>query len=159
MFLKRLFFLTAWTLLWFLPSHAQSVEIRTLITLNNGEEQLYVLSESDQLAFEGQETLVITTQGLTHRISIDDIRKIEFVDLTGTNEAQTDGPFFYPNPVEKYVAIGNLETPQNVRVYSLEGRLLFEKQVSANEPIDLGNLPSGLYILRILDKNLKLLKQ
>lgn len=159
MFFKRLLFLTAWMLFWFLPSYAQSVEIRTLLTLNNGEEQLYVLSENDQLAFEGQEALVITTQGITHRVSIDEIRKIEFVDLTGTNEAQTDGPFFYPNPVEKYVAIGNLEAPQNVRVYSLDGRLLFEKQVSANEPIDLGNLPAGLYILNILDKNLKLLKQ
>ena len=159
MFFKRLFFLTAWSLLWFLPSHAQIVEIRALLTLNNGEEQLYVLSENDQLAFEGQETMVITTQGLTHRINIDDIRKIEFVDITNTNESQAANPFFYPNPVERYFAIGNIENDQTVGIYSLEGRLLLEKQVGANEPIDLGNLPSGLYILRILDKNLKLLKR
>ena len=159
MTLKRFFFLTALTLLWLLPSHAQSVEIRALVTLNNGEEQLFVLDENDQLAFEGQQTLLITNLGTTHRINIDDIRKIEFVNITGTQERTADAPFFYPNPVEQYLLLGNIEEGQTVSVYSLEGRLLRTFKVSPNEPIDLGDLPSGLYILRILDKNLKLLKR
>lgn len=160
MTLKRFFFLTALTLLWLLPSHAQSVEVRTLLIMNSGEEQFYVLSENDQLAFEGQETLLITNMGTTHRINIEDIRKIEFVDVTSTSEmTAADIPFFYPNPAERYIAIGNIENNQTVSVYSMEGRLLLEKKVSANEPIDLGNLPPGVYILRILDKNLKLLKR
>ena len=116
MTLKRFLFLMALTLLWLLPSHAQSVEIRALVTLNNGEEQLYVLSENDQLAFEGQETLLITNQGMIHRINIDDIRKIEFVDITNTNESQAANPFFYPNPVERYLAIGNIENDQTVGI-------------------------------------------
>lgn len=159
MTLKRFLFLTALTLLWLLPSHAQSVEIRALVTLNNGEEQLYVLDENDQLAFEGQQTLLITDLGTTHRINIDDIRKIEFVDITNTNESQANTPFLYPNPVEQYLLLGNIEEGQTVSVYSLEGRLLRTFKANPNEPIDLGNLPSGLYILRILDKNLKLLKR
>lgn len=159
MTLKKLLFLTALALLWILPCQAQNLEIRALVTLNSGEQQLYVLDEDDQLAFEGQQTLLITNLGTTHRISIDEIRKIEFVDITGTSEMSTDVPFFYPNPVDRYLAIGNIENNQTVSVYSLEGRLLFEKQVSANEPIDLGELPAGLYVLRILDKNLKLLKR
>lgn len=159
MTLKRFLFLTALTLLWVLSSHAQSVEVRTLVTLNNGEEQLYVFNEEDQLAFEGQETLLITNLGTTYRINIDDIRKIEFVDVTSTSETTTDLPFFYPNPAERYITIGNIEDNQTVNVYSLEGRLLLEKQVNANEPIDLGKLPPGLYVLRILEKNLKLLKR
>jgi hypothetical protein len=159
MTLKRFLFLMALTLLWFLPSHAQSVEIRALVTLHNGEEQLYVLDENDQLAFEGQQTLLITDLGTTHRINIDDIRKIEFVDITGAQESQANTPFLYPNPVERYLAIGNIEEGQTVSIYSLEGRLLRAFKANPNEPIDLGDLPSGLYILRILDKNLKLLKR
>lgn len=159
MTLKKLLFLTALALLWILPCQAQNLEIRTLVTLNSGEQQLYVLDEDDQLAFEGQQTLLITNLGTTHRINIDEIRKIEFVDITNTNESQANIPFPYPNPVDRYLAIGNIENNQTVSVYSLEGRLLFEKQVSPNEPIDLGELPAGLYVLRILDKNLKLLKR
>ena len=159
MTLKKLLFLTALALLWILPCQAQNLEIRALVTLNSGEQQLYVLDEDDQLAFEGQQTLLITNLGTTHRINIDEIRKIEFVDITNTNESQANIPFPYPNPVDRYLAIGNIENNQTVSVYSLEGRLLFEKQVSANEPIDLGELPAGLYVLRILDKNLKLLKR
>ncbi|MBP5574011.1 MAG: T9SS type A sorting domain-containing protein [Bacteroidales bacterium] len=159
MTLKRFIILTALTLLWILPSLAQSVEVKTLVSLHNGEEQLYVLDENDLLSFEGQQTLLITNLGTTHRIPIDDIRKIEFVDITDTHESQTNTPFLYPNPVERYLILGNIEEGQTVSVYSLEGRLLLELKANANEPIDLGNLPSGLYILRILDKNLKLLKR
>lgn len=159
MTLKKLLLISALTLLWVLPSHAQTMEIRALVTLNNGEEQLYVLDEEDYLAFEGQQTLLITNLGTTYRINIDDIRKIEFVDITDIHESQASTPFFYPNPVERYFAIGNIEDNQAVSIYSLEGRLLFQFTATPNEPIDLGHLPTGLYILRILDKNLKLLKR
>ena len=158
MFYKRLLFLMAWTLLWFLPSHAQSVEIRTLVTLYNGEEQLFVLSEDDQITFDGQEALQLTIQESTHRIPIDDIRKIEFVDITDTQEIQAGVPFFYPNPVTKSIVIGNIETQQTVSVYSLEGRLIYQRQANPNEAIDLSNLPAGLYILNLCEKNFKLLK-
>lgn len=159
MTLKKLLFFTTLTLLWILPSQAQNLEIRALVTLNSGEEQLFVLNEDDNLAFEGQQTLLITNLGTTHQINIDDIRRIEFVDITNTNESPSSTPFFYPNPVERYFAISNIENNQTISVYSLEGRLLLKKQANANEPIDLGKLPPGLYVLRIIEKNLKLLKR
>ena len=159
MTLKRFFILMTLTLLWALPYHAQSVEVRALITLNNGEEQLYTLSQDDQLAFEGQETLLIILQGSTYRINIDDIRKIEFVDITGTEETHTGAPLFYPNPVERYFALGNIENDQTVSVYSLEGRMLYQTQANPNEPIDLDKLAPGLYILNVNGHNQKLLKR
>lgn len=148
----------AWTLLWLLPSHAQSVEVRTLVTMNNGEEQLFVLSEDDQLSFDGQNALLLTIQETTYRIPIDEIRKMEFVDITNTKEIQAGVPFFYPNPVAKSIIIGNIDDNQTVSVYSLEGRLLYQIQANPNEAIDLSRLPAGLYLLKILDKNHKLLK-
>lgn len=159
MTLKRFFILSALTLLWLLPSYAQSVEVKTLVTLNSGEEQLYVLSEDDRLSFEGQETLLLTTQNTTYRIPIDDIRKIEFVDITGTEETPTGTPYFFPNPVEQTIMLGNIEGRQTVRLYSIEGRLLRQFQAGANEPVDLGKLAPGLYILHVDGHNLKLLKR
>ena len=158
MILKRLIFLAAWTLLWILPGHAQSVELHALVTYNNGQEQTFYLADDDRIAFEGQETLVIHSQGSTTSILIDDIRKIEFMDVTGTQELTADTPFFYPNPVKQSIILSNIEDGQTVSIYSIEGRLTRQFKAVANEPIDLGNLPAGIYTLNINDKNLKLLK-
>ena len=137
---------------------AQAIELHALVTLNNGQEQQYYLTEDDLFSFQGQETLIINTQGSTVEINIDDIRKIEFVDVTGTKEFQTDAPFFYPNPVKKTLIISNIEDGQTVSIYSLEGHLIRQFQAKSNELIDLGDLPSGMYILNLGDKNFKLLK-
>ena len=156
--LKRLLFLTAWTLLWILPGHAQSVELHAVVTLTNGQEQTFYLTEEDRFSFDGQESLVIHTQESTTSIAIDDIRKIEFVDVTETQELTTDSPFFYPNPVRQSIVLGNIENGQTVSLYSIEGRLVRQFKAHANEAINLGNLPAGIYTLNVNDKNLKLLK-
>ena len=156
--LKRLLFLTAWIFLWILPGHAQSVELHAVVTLTNGQEQTFYLTEEDRFSFDGQESLVIHTQESTTSIAIDDIRKIEFVDVTETQELTTGSPFFYPNPVKKTIILGNIDDNQIVSIYSLEGRLVRQLKANANEPIDLGNLPAGIYTLNVNDKNLKLLK-
>lgn len=137
---------------------AQAVELHALVTLNNGQEQQYYLTEEDRFSFEGQETLIINTQGSTVEIDIDDIRKIEFVDVTGTKELQADSPFFYPNPVKKTLFLSNIEDGQTVSIYSLEGRLMRQFQAKAHELVNLGDLPTGMYILNLGDKNFKLLK-
>ena len=143
---------------WQLQAYAQSVEIHAVVTLNNGQEQYFDLTENDQFSFDGQESLIIHSQGTTMQFSIDDIRKITFDDATDTEEFQTGNPFLYPNPVEKAFAIGNIEDGQMVYIYSIEGRLLQQFQAKANTPIDLSSLPKGMYVVNINEKNLKLIK-
>ena len=143
---------------WSHPAHAQSVELHAVVTLTNGQEQTFYLTEEDRFSFDGQEALVIHSQGCTTSIAIDDIRKIVFDDVTGTQELTADSPFFYPNPVKKTIILGNIDDNQIVSIFSLEGRLIRQFKAVANEPIDLGSLPAGIYTLNINDKNLKLLK-
>ena len=138
---------------------AQSVELRAIVTMTDGQEQQYFLTEDDQISFEGQETLVITTQGTTVQINIDDIRKIEFVDVMEAQEINASSPFFYPNPVSKAITFGNIEHNQLIRICSVEGRLVREFQANPNERIDLSSLAPGVYVMRINDLNFKLLKQ
>ena len=153
-----LLFLFAILLGWQHQVKAQSNELHAIVTLTNGQEQDYFLTENDRFSFDGQETLVINTQGSTSQINIDDIRKIVFSSITGTEEIHVGEPFFYPNPVNKTIVIGNIENGQTVSIYSIEGRLLRQFKANANEPIDLSDLPSGMYVLNTSDKNLKLLK-
>lgn len=144
---------------WHQQSYAQSVELHAIVTMTDGQEQQYFLTEDDQISFEGQETLVITTQGATVQINIDDIRKIEFVDVMEAQEINASAPFFYPNPVSKAITFGNIGHNQLIRICSVEGRLVREFQANPNERIDLSSLTPGVYVMRINDLNFKLLKQ
>lgn len=137
---------------------AQSVELHAVVTMTDGQEHVFVLTEEDQLSFEGQETLVVTSQGESEHLTIDDIRKIEFIDVTGADEFPNDTPLLYPNPVRQLLVIGNLHNTPLVSIYSIDGHLIRQFDAKANEPIDLSDLPSGLYILNMNDKNHKLLK-
>lgn len=151
-----LFFATVFGFLF--TCNAQSVEIHAIVTLNNGQEQTFYLTENDQIAFEDQETLVIHVQETTERIAIDDIRKIEFTDITGTEEVLTETPRFFPNPVKHSIILGNIDDGQQISIFSLEGRLLRQFEAHANEPIDLSGLSAGMYILNLNERNYKLLK-
>lgn len=153
-----LLFLFTMLLGWQHQAKAQSAELHAIVTLTNGQEQDYYLTENDIFYFDGQETLIINAQGSTSQISINDIRKIVFSSITGTEEIQAGEPFFYPNPVKRTISIGNIDPGQQVSIYSMEGRLLRQFKANANEQIDLSDLPAGMYILNTSNKNLKLLK-
>ena len=127
--------------------------------MNNGQEHDYFLTDNDTFAFEGEETLVITSEGNTYQLAVNDIRKIVFVDTVDTQELDASTPFFYPNPVKSNIIIGNVNDNQPVRIYALDGRLVSQFTVSAQKSVDLSNLPSGMYIINFSEKNLKLLKQ
>ena len=137
---------------------AQTVELHTLITLKDGQQQEYYLTEDDRISFEGQEKLVINTQGSAIQVAIDDIQRIEFVDTLGETEIEASSPFFYPNPVKNTLVLGNVEGQQLIRVYTAEGRLVKLLNAKANEKVDVSNLTAGMYILNINGKNFKLLK-
>lgn len=71
-------------------------------------------------------------------------------DLTGTDDHQTDGIHFYPNPVKDVLTI-TVQNNFSVKIYNQEGRILIS---TANENnIDVSSLRSGLYIMEIITKN------
>lgn len=61
-----------------------------------------------------------------------------------------------PNPTTDIVTISGADHA-SVRVYNTLGQLV--KQSGGNEPISLGNYPSGIYLLHVIDDNGTLIKQ
>lgn len=61
----------------------------------------------------------------------------------------------FPNPVIDNLNINFLNIDVEINVYSIEGKLLFEnlKPTTKNYRLDISFLKSGLYLLRITDKN------
>ena len=63
------------------------------------------------------------------------------------NEITGSGLTLYPNPTKKMVKIEGIE-PAEVQVYNALGQLM--KTFYHTNSIDLGNMPKGVYALRVL---------
>jgi hypothetical protein len=62
----------------------------------------------------------------------------------------------YPNPANNYVDIVNITTLSYLQIYAHNGTLVLSKEISGNketERIEIGNLPTGLYVYIINNNN------
>lgn len=63
----------------------------------------------------------------------------------------------FPNPAQNYIRILDVENEvQNISFFDISGRLLFRK--TKEDTIELANVPNGIYLLELFDKNLIALK-
>ncbi|TCK64785.1 putative secreted protein (Por secretion system target) [Winogradskyella wandonensis] len=66
----------------------------------------------------------------------------------------------YPNPATNLVYINGLKQTETVEVYNINGQKLFEKSINQNEnSIDVTQLSSGIYFIKLKDQSLKFIKQ
>ena len=72
-----------------------------------------------------------------------------------TDQNQIPSLMVYPNPANAVVTIESpLSTLEGVSVYSISGRLLLNKEVSANKiTIDVSGFASGTYFIKATSKN------
>lgn len=82
----------------------------------------------------------------------------------GANEIQNDPSLgtaasalnkeisIYPNPVNNELNIRTTHQPESIRIYSLDGKLLTEKVNKDLNKVDVKNLPSGTYLLKVKTK-------
>lgn len=62
----------------------------------------------------------------------------------------------YPNPSKGQVSIQGLEGESFIRIVDINGKVVYEKQVIAQEVLDLRFLPSGLYVMQAFVADLQL---
>jgi hypothetical protein len=65
----------------------------------------------------------------------------------------------YPNPVTESFRIGGITVPTDVTVTDLSGRIVLQQTVEADESVAAGNLPKGIYLVRVNGKTLKVVKR
>lgn len=66
-------------------------------------------------------------------------------------ENQIEGFAMYPNPVinGKFTISSAQALEKNVQIFSIIGRQVYNKRVNANEMIDVSNLTTGFYLVRV----------
>ena len=75
---------------------------------------------------------------------------------TPVEENQTASLNLFPNPAKDYVYINGLENPAAVEMFNLSGIRILSYTVNPGEPLFFNGVPSGIYVLRINGKVLKL---
>ena len=137
---------------------AQQTEIQAVITRHNGDEQIYQLNENDRISFPNDETLVITQNGTDIQIPISEIRKITFDEVLATAENEAKNIGIFPNPADNSFTVSGINEVRQLKIYSIDGRLVKQETVGCGQSIDITELPQGLYYVNINKQNFKLIK-
>lgn len=137
---------------------AQSTQV--VVTLNDGTEQNYTMTESDRMYFEDNTILVIEIHEYknTVKIPLADIRKLTCLETEGTNENEATALSIFPNPVHDALVIRNLQGSQIVSIYALDGRLMKTFTASGEQAIDISDLAMGIYLVKTVSATLKMIK-
>ena len=156
-FLRQGLLLLALTLGLAFQSTAQPTQV--IVTMTDGSELVYNMSEADRLYFEDNTNLVIETGNKgTARIALSAIRKISCTEVTGQPENLTAAVSLMPNPAHDAVKLTGLDGVQTVNIYAIDGRLMQSFEATADQTIDISGLPIGLYLVRTQSTTLKMIK-
>ena len=156
-FLKTLAFLA---LLFGLASMASAqTNVNLILTLTNGEEQTFLLSDQSQLSFENGEYLVIN-DGTDNTVSypLNQIRKMVCAEILGATEQNDTKPQLFPNPSRDSFIIHNLQGTSPARIYALDGRLVKSFDAAEGTVVNISELSAGMYLLHVNGQTLKLMK-
>lgn len=106
------------------------------------------------ISFEDDQTVKVYGDGntLLFTDTESEIKRIEFTEVIGLSHVCDDAPsvVVYPNPAESIVNVKGLTLGNHVEILtSLGSRLTMFKAESEEQTLDVSQLPSGIYFIRI----------
>jgi hypothetical protein len=81
------------------------------------------------------------------------LSRIELSSLSVSEYELTTNVALYPNPTNNYIGFSNLKTEQQYSIYDLNGREILKDMVFPNQKIDVSNLNSGCYFVRLKNES------
>jgi len=133
---------------------AQYVDLAINGTYYKEKNKLTALGNSQIQFSKDSSTYTITLNAGNWNIELL-MNDAEYLQLTSTT-LYSDGKalLFYPNPVSSTIYINGNYTQKNVRIFSMEGKLLLKTTINANNNyINVGTIPKGMYILQLEEQN------
>ena len=82
-----------------------------------------------------------------------------FFDNTAVDEHEVQPISLYPNPANDRIRIEGLEDETEISIFNTLGMLLMTQTLDGNDEISVGDLASGLYIIRVGRRHAKFMKR
>lgn len=96
--------------------------------------------------------------GVTGDFYIDDLKGPQLQGAASVDDVNKLSFNFYPNPVSDFIHFTNLKGNNEVKVFDINAKLIFNKLIHNNQ-ISIRDLASGLYILEIDGQHKKFIKK
>lgn len=147
----------------FLCCEAKSQNL--VVRLRTGTEYSKSLSTVQKLTFSNGNVLVHLKTNPTETYPMSTVQKIYFqnvkTDLNDVFASPAERLNIYPNPVDNVLFIQNAPTSAtSLKIYRLDGALLLNETVSTDIPsVNVANLPSGMYLIKMNNQVSKFVKQ
>jgi hypothetical protein len=150
-----------WTLflaatLWASGGMAQT---KVTLTFQNASTEEIEVNAYGKIYFANDYMYIDEGNAFPYSFAVSDIRKMTFDEVLGVNDIVTETFKVYPNPVhnELYISSDDFQ-PHPYQLYSADGRLLMQGESQEGNPINVSDLPTGLYILKVNNSSFKISK-
>jgi len=140
-----------------------SVQASSLMIVDfTGKEKPVEAGSLRALTFAGTTLNIRYQDGKSESISLDSIRKIYFAQPAALQKpTQAVRVVLFPNPVTEELQLRNLpEGAWSVSIWDISGRKVLQQSVTATAAsLSVGQLPSGLYLLRVNNQTYRFSKR
>ncbi|MCR5660258.1 MAG: T9SS type A sorting domain-containing protein [Bacteroidales bacterium] len=140
--------------------HGTAQSTQMIVSMINGTTQTYSMDGDARIYFEDNTFLVIesTVAKDIVKIRMEDIRKITCEETVGQAEHHLSEVSLMPNPTHDVMVLRNLDGPQTISIYAIDGRLIRSFEAMGDQPIDVSDMSIGLYLVKTPSCTLKMIK-
>jgi hypothetical protein len=88
-------------------------------------------------------------------VTVDNLKITQsFNETLAVSRNEIEGFAIYPNPVngDEFSITSLSNSERNVQIYDILGKQVYAKNVLANERVNVANLNTGIYILKVLEE-------
>lgn len=152
--------LTLTFLLMLLSSFSSIAQRNITIQYNDDDEITYSISQNSKLTFSNNDIIISQPSGEIYYFAIDNIRKIYFPSVNSLSEVLPDNNIkLYPNPSSKNISLSNINSKTSISIYNIQGELVFYEIIYQDKSINISNLSNGIYVVKVGNKEFKLVKE
>lgn len=143
-------------MLWFATGTAQT---RVTLTFQDASTQAFEVSAYGKIFFSDQFIYIDEGDAVPFSFAVSDVRNMVFSEVLGVRDIVSENVKIFPNPVRNdlFVSLDNPE-PQPFSLYASDGRVVRQGFCENGTPVRVGDLPMGLYILKINNNSFKISK-
>lgn len=131
------------------------------IEKTNNSDELIQLNTIRNIQFQGENVQFKLKNGDIDLFSVTSIKSLKFSSIpSGIENNNASGEiFFYPNPATDYIYLKNMATQEaNINIYQIDGVLVLSGTQSLHQPIYIGGLAKGFYLLQVNRQTFKFRK-
>ena len=120
----------------------------------------YSINQNSKLTFSNNDIIISQPSGEVYYFTIDSIRKIYFTTGTSLLEVLPKNDItLYPNPSKNYIILSNINAKTPMSIYNMNGVLVMSDIIYQDKSINISNLSNGVYIVKVGNKEFKLVKE